>query len=696
MTKFSLFSLTLLASAVSAAVHANDVEVARFDRLGPSQSDFGGVGLMQMPTARMARLGEFSANYMDDQEYRRWSLSVQPYDWLETTIRYTDVRTRLYSPYPDFSGDQTYKDKGIDIKLRLWQESQWLPQVSAGVRDFAGTGLFDSEFVVASKRWGDLDFTLGMAWGNMGQSGNIKNPFCTVKESFCQRAGFTGVPGDFEFGNLLHGPAALFGGIDYQTPWQPLRLKLEYDGNDYSEEFAGKITQSSPLNVGAVYRVFDSLDTHLSYQRGNTLMWGITLRTNLNDLTNVPKDAPVVAYQPKQTTEEPDYASLAQQLEQNAGMTRPEIVVDRQQGVATVTGEQTKYRNRSQADQRASRILVQQLPNDIHEYRFIDQREGLPVEERRHDVTAWKQQQDPVLGQSMDSRVVKQTPEMPTATPRFSHGVDRFTYGFAPILQQSWGGPESFYMYQLGLNGNADLHLTKQTWLSGTLYWNWLDNFDQFNYTTPPSDTEALPRVRTWIREYVTSSDLLLTNLQATWMDRIAPDWYAQTYGGYLEMMYAGVGSEVLYRPYGASWAVGVDGNYVRQRDWYDTLQLADYKTFTGHATLYWQLPYIDKTLAQISVGQYLAQDKGVTLNLSRRFDSGVVMGAYATFTDVTAEEYGEGSFTKGFYLTIPLDLLLVHPTTRTGSIGWSPLTRDGGQMLARKYGLYTLSQTQK
>lgn len=66
------------------------------------------------------------------------------------------------------------RDKGIDVKLRLWEESFYLPQVALGIRDFTCTGLFDSEFLVASKRWGDFDFSLGMGWGNMAQSGNIQ------------------------------------------------------------------------------------------------------------------------------------------------------------------------------------------------------------------------------------------------------------------------------------------------------------------------------------------------------------------------------------------------------------------------------------------------------------------------------------------------------------------------------------------
>ncbi|MEG2568008.1 MAG: YjbH domain-containing protein, partial [Acinetobacter sp.] len=149
-------TLSLLFSPV---VYAN---TDSFSPSFPTQSDFGGVGLLQMPTARMAPEGEFSFNYMDNQEYRRWSLSMQPFDWLEATLRYTDIRTRLYSNDVNFSGDQTYKDKGLDVKARLWNESTLRPQVSVGLRDVMGTGLFDSEYVVASKRYENLDFTLGM------------------------------------------------------------------------------------------------------------------------------------------------------------------------------------------------------------------------------------------------------------------------------------------------------------------------------------------------------------------------------------------------------------------------------------------------------------------------------------------------------------------------------------------------------
>ena len=43
---------------------------------------FGGVGLLQTPTARMAREGEISLNYRDNDQYRYYSASVQLFPWL--------------------------------------------------------------------------------------------------------------------------------------------------------------------------------------------------------------------------------------------------------------------------------------------------------------------------------------------------------------------------------------------------------------------------------------------------------------------------------------------------------------------------------------------------------------------------------------------------------------------------------------
>ena len=74
-----------------------------------------------------------------------------------------------------FSGNQSLKDKGFDVKLRLLEESNFIPQVALGLRDIGGTSLFASEFIVASKRIRNADFSLGIGWGVLSNN-SFKNP----------------------------------------------------------------------------------------------------------------------------------------------------------------------------------------------------------------------------------------------------------------------------------------------------------------------------------------------------------------------------------------------------------------------------------------------------------------------------------------------------------------------------------------
>ena len=107
--------------------------------------------------------------------------------WLEVSYQYVDINNRLYSPVKEFSGSQSLKDKSFDTKIRLIKESQSMPQIAVGFRDIAGTGLFSSEFIVASKNFSkSLDLTMGIGWGNLsGQS--IQNPLLEISDRFATR-----------------------------------------------------------------------------------------------------------------------------------------------------------------------------------------------------------------------------------------------------------------------------------------------------------------------------------------------------------------------------------------------------------------------------------------------------------------------------------------------------------------------------
>lgn len=665
------------------------------DRYTTTQHDFGGVGLLQTPTARMAPVGEFSFNATRVAPYSRYSISVQPVSWVEGTIRYSAVTNRNYGA-ESFSGDQSFKDKGVDLKVRLWEENYWLPQVALGFRDLGGTGLFSSEYLVGNKRFYDLDVSLGVAWGYIGNRGDIDNPLGLISDRFDDRGEVTAnveQAGQVSTNKYFRGPIGFFGGVEYQTPWEPLKLKVEFDGNDYkSEPLTNNQTQDSPINIGAVYQYSDAISFTAGWERGNTAMIGITLRTNLtNALPPKVLDPPV---EPRQalpagvSAKTVDWANVSERLRENAGF---DVETIEQKGrELIITGEQKTFRNEATGVARASRILDNSTGEGTYDwYTLVNKPRGMAVTETSVDASKLRDLHENRIDMAeMRRSLVNAIPSVLDTEVLHTEPLDKFTYGLSLGYNQNVGGPDGFILYQFLARVTSEYRFNRNQWIHASVAANLLDNFDKFRYDAP----SQLPRVRTNIREYLTSSDVVLENLQYTHTKRVDQDWYVMGYGGLLESMFAGFGGEVLLRPHNENWAVGVDLNWVRQRGFKQDFSLRDYSTLTGHATGYLQTNFYD-VLAKGSVGRYLAGDFGATLDLSRRFKNGITVGAWVTRTNVSAEEFGEGSFDKGVYFTFPFDAFFARSTTSSGTIAWNPLTRDGGARLARRYQLYNLTQ---
>ena len=375
----------VVGSVLSSTAHA-DTQI----RVKPSQMVQGGNGLIQTPTARMREEGGMAINYTDNGEYRFWSVNIQLYDWMEATARYTDVRTQLYSQFESFSGDQTLKDKGLDVKFRLWKESYYLPDISVGFRDFGGTGFFESEYVNASKSVGPFDFHFGVGWGYLGTADDISNPFCELKDSFCERPELTsGRGGKVEFEQFFKGTMALFGGIEYQTPWEPLTLKFELEGNDYSRDRAGLLERDSRWNLGAVYRYKD-FDFSLNYQRGNTVGFGVTYRFNMNTASQIKFDEKPRNLRVRNTPNSIDdvnKARLYSDLLRESGFVLSDANIE--EDSATFYGTQLAYRDQDEAIERTGRIIASELPDSVETYHIIDNSGGIPMVDTQVDAEAF-------------------------------------------------------------------------------------------------------------------------------------------------------------------------------------------------------------------------------------------------------------------------------------------------------------------
>lgn len=670
----------------------------------PSQGDFGGAGLMQTPTARMPATGQLATSYRDNDQYRFWSTSLQLYPWLAATLRYADIRTRLYSgvPTPGFAGDQTLKDKGLDVQLRLLEEGRWLPELAVGLRDFGGTGLFQSEYIAGSKRVGFVDLHLGLGFGYMGKRDDFRNPFCRIDDRFCDRSrGTRGEGGKLDYDSWFRGPTAVFGGADIATPLRGLSLQIEYDPNDYVRDPARvDFDVQSRWNFGAVYRLGDAADLSLGWQRGNTLTFGVTLRTDFGRPSPVVRQPPPreFAQHPPPQTDQLQLNRLLNDVIWETGMVVTQLRIDPpgpddEGSTLVLTGQHVDVRDPDEAAERVARVLATSVPAGVTRYRIVDEYRRIALVSTDVDAGVLREAMHyPLDGPTVADAMTRGEPPADRGEWLYRARDPLWAPSITPFYYQSFGGPEAFYMYQLGVFAGAGVPLADGVVLSGYLGITLLDNYDKFNFTVDAFDL-PLPRVRTFVREYITGTDVRVENLQLSWFDHLGGPWYAQAYAGYLEMMFGGVGAEVMYRPVDSWWAVGVDVNRVRQRDFNNRFGFRDYQVTTGHASLYLTPPWPQDALLRLSAGQYLAGDRGVTVEFARRFESGVVAGAYAMFTNVSAQDFGEGSFNKGLYISIPFDLLSNRATRGRGNLPWLPLTRDGGQELMRRDQLFYMTE---
>ncbi|HYH42283.1 MAG TPA: YjbH domain-containing protein, partial [Burkholderiales bacterium] len=657
-----------------------------------SSSDWGSVGLLQTPTARMRDAGTLAAHYSHVSPYAHINIMAQPFDWLEAGFRYTEVSNRLYSQETAFSGTQSYKDKSIDVKFRAWKESAYIPEIAVGLRDVGGTGFFGGEYVVGNKRTGDFDWSLGLGWGYLGARGDMRNPLSVFSSEFDTRSGGSAQGGTFNFKRYFRGRAAVFGGVQYHTPWDPLTVKVEYEGNDYaSEPLDNNLRQGSAFNFGLVYRPWPGIDLSLGIERGNTVMFGVTLHSNLSRMSQPklsdPKPVPVVEARPVKS---PDWSATARAFKSQTDWDVRSIE-QRDNEVKVVVEDAAAAYWRYRVD-RGAAVLHRDAPAGVDRFTMTYRSAGVDTAEHVIDRQAWvAERTQPVPPSARQESVIARAPEAGPAgdvvhagvgSPVFEHGL-RLSYG------QTLGSGESFLLWQLGLVESARLKLRDDTWLQGSVRLRLVDNYDKFKHTGP----SVLPRVRTFQREYLTTSTVTMPNFQLTHVGKAGNNHYYSAYAGYLEEMFAGAGGEWLYRPFASRLAFGIDLNAVRQREFEQHFALRDYSVLTGHGTMYWETGWND-VLATVSGGRYLAGDEGVTLRVARTFRNGVTIGAFATKTNVSAAEFGEGSFDKGIFVSVPFDVVFTRSSRSSFNTLWRPLTRDGGAMLNRNPQLYTMTGT--
>jgi hypothetical protein len=355
-----------------------------------------------------------------------------------------------------------------------------------------------------------------------------------------------------------------------------------------------------------------------------------------------------------------------------------------------IYGSSRKYRSSARNIGRAIRAVANNVPPEIEEISIITMASGMELNRltiNRRDferaVNGTGGVEEVWVNASFENG--KSDYFLPDNVVKNKNRYPSMNWLFNPKFRTHMGGPSRFLLYQLYLTAGFDAQFLPGLNMTGRLRRNIYNNFGRIRF----GSSSVLPHVRTDVKEYLQESkDFSIDRVQADYFFKPVNDWFGRASVGIFEEMFGGYSMEVLHRPFKSRFAVGVDINRVWQREYDQRFKFKEYVVNTGHLNLYYDLPWKNIS-ASAHIGQYLAGDRGITFRGSREFDGGVIFGLWSTFTDVSAEEFGEGSFDKGFYVRIPFDLFLTNSTTQRGTFGFRPITRDGGARLGMQSALY-------
>ena len=245
---------------------------------------------------------------------------------------------------------------------------------------------------------------------------------------------------------------------------------------------------------------------------------------------------------------------------------------------------------------------------------------------------------------------------------------------------QFFGGNEGFRP-QLGAEFRGNVQVNRALSFSGRIRQPILGVFEE-NERDRNKD-RPLPPVRRESGFYYEGWDPKLMRLTGDYLFKLNRETYGRVSVGMIERAFGGVSSEVLWKPVKQNWGVGAELNWVAQRDSYSWFGFGeyDYDLVMGHASLYWDTGWYGLE-AQLDAGRYLAGDWGATVSVQRIFSNGWSVGAFVTRTDVSEDDFGEGSYDKGILVSIPLRWSTPFETRQTLSGDLRSLGSDGGAQL--------------
>ena len=677
-------SRLLLASTLPVATLAALAAPALADPLTTYRTNtYGLPGGIDTPSAEVLPDATMGASLSWSDYARRSALIFQVTPNLTAGLRYT----RIDGLDPVNRG--FLWDRSFDLRYQLVGESGWRPAIAAGLQDFMGTGVYSAEYLVATKSLTPrLRASLGIGWGRLaGEARDID---------------YEDEGGRPNLDSFFSGSAKPFGSITWQAS-DRLSLTAEYSNDRYElEQTGGDEEPSSHWNFGANWQFGDNYQVSAYTIGGKTFgaQFTLTLDSKKAPFPSGLESAPAPvrprvspAADPEgwsgnwaaDPTAQPAIQAVLNEALAKEGQRLESMRLNATEAELRINNR--RYLQQAEAIGRTARLMTRALPPSVETLVITSVEAGIPTSSvvlRRSDVERLENRAAGEIAQV--ARIVDADPR-PAGLVQTPGLYPRFTWGIRPYLSTSLFDPDDPFRYEVGARARVTYQIMPGLEFTGSLRQRAFGSIEQAGPGgLTPEEYEALdtdyaangvPRVRSDGRMYSGNDSPTIPELTLAWYARPTDTTYSRVTVGLLERAYGGVSGEVLWKPVDSRLALGAEVNRVRKRDFDGLFGFRDYETTTGHLSVYYD--FGNGFLGQIDAGKYLAGDVGATVSLSRELANGWIVGAYATKTDMSSEDFGEGSFDKGITLSVPLSWATGQPSTSRVGGDIRSLSRDGG-----------------
>lgn len=628
-------------------------------------------GYFHTPSARMDTTGNLAANIIATSSFQIYGVGFQFFD-----------RIQISASYHIYKGTKKQNtDRIANIKLGLITEQDdftYLPTLAVGVDDFIGIGGVNSPYIVMSKQFLPLNLECSFGWGRKRLQGIFAgiswSPFRKSEKGFLKN----------------------------------LSLIAEYDSSK-GESYSLK----RKINTGLVFSAGDYFQFSIALLREKKVAISGCLQFPLGLNRKTKPQDPCLYASPVNTeplgcirneqdfSQEMAYALKQQGLDLYRAALQYNAFGDKQLYLKIIN---TRYREECEVRERIQCVLAALTPSDIKSILLVVEESGVNCQAYCFDrelLQFWYHNQ---ISDSTYHALVplQEVPECKSCYEEaiiFQRHKPVGTLVIRPRMLTFFGTSNGKFKYNIGAIVSPEGYIKDQLYYKIQLGYSIASSMQKIiQHQKNPS---YLPIVRSDTLSYLRPNRLSLEEayLQKTW--NLGYGWFLRTATGYFEIAYAGIAAECLLYPVNSNWAIGLECATTYKRRYQGIAFTSHVKQLkkTGYVEIpftgmqyFLDIYYDCKPLhvdLQVSIGRFLAKDKGVRIELGRYFPSGLRFSLWMTITNGHDRVNGRVYYDKGFCFVLPLDLFFPRSSRNYLGFSMSAYLRDVGARAKTGTSLY-------